>query len=567
MSGDYDRLRNLLLQPESKRLEALEASMRDASSRLEQVPELLAEDIEQSLRTGRSSRLSEALAEASTGSLELAVRRRPRAVVSAVYPVIGPAIRRSLGEALRQMADDFDHALRETFSLRVLRWRLEAWRTGIPYAWVVLRHTTHYQVEHLFLTEPESGLLLGHRTAQGLPELDADAVAGMFTAINQFVCDSVLVDGAEGGIGSATVGGYRLMVSEGPQACLVAFVRGMPASDFDIQLDVLNEEIHARHGRFLLDRAASGDDGPELIEPAQLDELNRGHARMPGSAGPHRVHLYLILAAVVVALGIWGWFGYRWSSTSSSVRESLSAEPGLLVTGWDDGKRGRIVIEGLLDPLAEGVKTRLAGRHPDVDIEWKTRPFVSLEPGIVRRRVAALLGLEEGNVEVAQAGVVRLRGQVPFARWDAANRAAATLPGVTQLDASGLGYPGQARIEALIARIQSVSIMFDSGTAQPDEDMERVVEAMLRDIVELQGEGRRHGVAFRLRTLGFTDESGSYVQNRTLRQKRAEWLATRVMSALTPPSTVVIDLEAVHTLPGSTVRATSILIEPFPVEP
>lgn len=136
------------------------------------------------------------------GSLELAIRRRPETVVSVVYPVIGPAIRRSFGEALRQMADDLDRALRETFSPRALWWRLEAWRSGVTYAWVALRRTTHYQVEHLFLIEPGSGLLLGHLTASGLPELDADAVADMFTAINQFVRDSVFVDGGEGGIGS-----------------------------------------------------------------------------------------------------------------------------------------------------------------------------------------------------------------------------------------------------------------------------------------------------------------------------------------------------------------------------
>ena len=213
MNGEYDRLRQLLLEQERDRMDALQDSVHQATTRFERVPDLLAEDIERSLQDGKRSRLANVLAEATADSLEMAVRRKPQAVVQAVYPVIGPAIRRSLSDALRQMADDLDSALSDTFSPRALWWRLQAWRSGVPYAQVVLRHTTNYQVEHLFLIQPESGLLLGHLTASGLPELDADAVAGMFTAINQFVRDSVAVEGNESGIGSATVGGYRLVVT------------------------------------------------------------------------------------------------------------------------------------------------------------------------------------------------------------------------------------------------------------------------------------------------------------------------------------------------------------------
>lgn len=144
MRGEYDRLRQLLLQPERERLDALDTSMQRTSARFGDIPDVIAEDIERSLREGKASRLSQALAEATTGSLEIAVRRRPQSVVNAVYPVIGPAIRRSLGEAMRDMADDLDRAVVDILSLRSLRWRLEAWRSGLPYAQVVLRHTTRY---------------------------------------------------------------------------------------------------------------------------------------------------------------------------------------------------------------------------------------------------------------------------------------------------------------------------------------------------------------------------------------------------------------------------------------
>lgn len=567
MSGDYDRLRHLLVDTESNRLDALEEKLDDATAELGRVPDILAEDIELNLQDGRRTRLGDALAEATTGSLELAVRRKPETVVNAVYPVIGPAIRRSIAEALREMADGFDRSMRETFSLRALRWRFEAWRTGIPYAWVVLRQTTRYQVEHLFLIEPESGLLLGHVTAEGLPELDADAVAGMFTAINQFVRDSVSVDGRDGGIGSAMVGGYHLAVSEGPHARLVAFVRGVPDQHFGVRLDEINEALHAYHGG-QLGVDAGGDPERSFIDQAQLEALNPREQALDGQAQGQRKIAYRVLGVVAVAALVYGVLQLRWHMRSSALHDHLAAEPGLLITGWDDSHRNKLVIDGLMDPQAESAKTWVATHAADVGVTWNVRPYASLEPAIIRRRVAGRLGLSESNVEYRQTdGTVRLRGEVPFTQWYAATRPGAVQLDSARLDASGLGYPGKPKIDALIRRIESAQVIFDSGTAQPGSGMDQKVGELMRDIDALVAEGQSRGIAFRLKASGFTDEAGTYEQNRSLRQQRSEWLATRAMKALKSPSSVTIDQSAIYILPGSSVRATSLTVEPFPAKP
>ena len=83
MNGEYDRLRQLLLEQERDRMDALQDSVRQATTRFERVPDLLAEDIERSLQDGKRSRLANVLAEATADSLEMAVRRKPQAVVRA----------------------------------------------------------------------------------------------------------------------------------------------------------------------------------------------------------------------------------------------------------------------------------------------------------------------------------------------------------------------------------------------------------------------------------------------------------------------------------------------------
>ena len=567
MNGEYERLRQLLLDQERGRMDALQDSVQKATARFERVPDLLAEDIESSMREGKRSRLANVLSEATADSLEIAVRRRPQAVVQAVYPVIGPAIRRALSDALRQMADDLDRALSDTFSPRALLWRWEAWRSGTPYAQVMLRHTTRYQVEHLFLIAPESGLLLGHLTASGLPALDADAVAGMFTAIHQFVRDSVTVDEDGASIGSATVGGYRLAVSEGPEARLVAFVRGVPSSDFGTRLDELNEELHARYGAQLGDAESAGVAGAGLLEQPQLDELNSRWATKEGGARPHRrKYIWAALALVAFALLVYAMLGWRWSARVDAIRQHLSNTPGLVVSTLDDSDRGRLRIEGLMDPLARDPRLWLAQRYPGVEVEMRTRPFVSLEPQLVQRRVAQTLHLPEATVKAPDAkGVIHLTGSVPFPEWYRARATPLSTPGVTGIDYDGLSYPEKPQIDAAIYSIQSLDIPFLSGTVTPDAGWEKTLAELTRKLQALERTGARSSIAFHMQTAGSTDEPGTLDQNRGLRQQRAEWLASRLAAQLHPPSTIAVNQDAAFALQQNVrVRTAVVTVQPYP---
>ncbi|MEP6908454.1 MAG: hypothetical protein ABI858_10815 [Pseudoxanthomonas sp.] len=567
MNGEYERLRQLLLQHERDRMDALQDSVHKATARFERVPDLLAEDIEASIRRGTHSRLANVLSEASIDSLEMAVRRRPQTVVQAVYPIIGPAIRSSLSDALRQMADDLDRALSDTFSPRALLWRWQAWRSGTPYAQVMLRHTTRYQVEHLFLIAPESGLLLGHLTASELPPLDADAVAGMFTAIQQFVRDSVTVDEDGRGLGSATIGGYRLAVCEGPQARLVAFVRGVASSDFGTRLEELNEALHARYGAQLGDAASAGAAGAGLLEQTQLDELNSRWATRQGTTPAHH-HRFVWTAVGLVLLGVlaYAFLGWRWSSRADAIRQHLDSIPGLVISTFDDHQRGTLRIEGLQDPLATDPHAWIARHHPGVEVDMRTRPFVSLEPQLVQRRVAQALHLPADKVKMPYAdGLIQLTGSVAFPDWHRALATPLSTPGVTGLDHEGLSYPQKPQIDAAIAAIEAMNIAFVKGTVAPDQSWEETLTEMGRKLQSLEQIGAASQIAFHLETAGQTDETGTLDQNRGLRQQRAEWLASRLAAVLHFPSTIAVNQDAAFALPQSMRARTAVVtIQPYP---
>ncbi len=562
MGGEYESLRLLLLDDERQRLDGIDR-------RLDALPDTLAESIESANRTGGTSRLARALSESTTESLEMAVRRKPDTVVHAVFPVIGPAIRRALVEALRHMASDLDQALTDTLSLKVLRWRFEAWRTGVPYAQVVLRDRLHYRVEHLFLIQHQSGLLLDYLSAPGVQEIDPDAVAGMLTAIAQFVHDSVRAEGAAR-LGSASVGEYRLLVSDGPEARLAALVRGVPPSALSTRMDELSEELQARHGSLL---GASPDGAGGLLEPNLLTDLHRTRASEDARTTPHRHWVFLALLAIVAGGTAYRvWTGWQWSKQVEAVRVELARWPGFVLLQAQSPRRGELVVDGLYDPgggdpsAHGGIDGRASGEA--MHIAWSLRPYISLEPVLVARRAARLLALDPGLIQGPDAsGVLHLVGTVPFAEWHRLRTMNPAIPGVERVDSSRLGYPGAGEIEAAVAQIEAARISFASGIT-PDDAAGATLQAMLANVEHLQALAADAGISVQLHAFGLTDEPGGSLLNRDLRMRRAEWLAQRLVSVLHPPARVRADLDTLSALEfHGAARAALIRIDLQPTRP
>src|SRR5690606_28059021 len=158
------------------------------------------------------------------------VQRNPQTLVDALFPVIGPAIRKSIREALASMLQTINQTLEHSLSPRSIGWRIEAWRTGQPFAQIVLSRTLLYRIEQIFLIDPRTGLLLAHVLSADLEDAqDGALVSGMLTAIEDFVEDSFGADEDET-LESLQVGELTVWLEAGPYALLAAVIRGIPPS-------------------------------------------------------------------------------------------------------------------------------------------------------------------------------------------------------------------------------------------------------------------------------------------------------------------------------------------------
>ena len=273
-------LRELLVGPERRRLKELERRLDAVGVSGEELAELLPEAI--ALRSGRDRQLARALAPTIEGAIGESVRRNPREIASAIFPVLGPAIRKAIAETLSGLVASINSTIEHSLSPHGLRWRLEAWRTGVPYAQIVLKHALIYRVEQVFLIHAETGLLLAHAWAPELKASDPELISGMLTAIRDFVVDSFSRERDAGGLRRFSVGELTVMVEQGPRAVLAAVVRGQAPDSLLERLQDTLETVHLQFAGALADfdgDAAAFEPARPLLEECLTTVVSTDRAR------------------------------------------------------------------------------------------------------------------------------------------------------------------------------------------------------------------------------------------------------------------------------------------------
>ncbi len=515
---DLAELRELLLGAERRRLQNLERRLDAAGLTREELAELLPEAIV--LRAGRDRQLARALAPTVENAIGESVRRNPREIATAIFPVLGPAIRKAIAEALAGLVASINSAVEHSISPRGLRWRLEAWRTGVPYAQIVLKHALVYRVEQVFLVHAETGLLLAHAWTPELPPSDPDLISGMLTAIRDFVADSFARDGDAGGLRRFSVGELTVMVEQGPQAVLAAVVRGQAPDALLVKLQDTLERVHLEYAEALA--GFEGDTAP--FEPARplLEECLATVISTRRERGPRRAAWLSWAAAAVLLLALLVWLRLRSEQRWDRAVERLESEPGIVLTRAERGG-GRWSFAGLRDPLAPEPASLLAAAGADtsrVSATWE--PYLSLRPELVLARARQLLSPPSTVTLDLAADTLRMRGSAPL-EWLAATAHTASLPaGVARVDPSGVEPIVPPELASLEREVEGSRVLFDVGSAALRPDGRAAVTEVAAGFARLEAGSADIGVRASLELVGRTDPIGSDSTNQALSRSRGE---------------------------------------------
>ena len=578
-----DELRDILLRPDHEKLEILRARVEHAEKRAADVAEVLPDSVAMSFE--RDSRLVGALRKPLRECVSESVREDPEEFADALFPIMGPAIRRSVAEAFKAWIQQANQAIEQSLSPRGLSWRFQAWRAGIPFGQYVLQRTLLYRVEHIYFIQASSGLLIEHVQQGDLHSKDEDAVSAMFTAIQEFVKDSFSGDEPQR-LRTAELGELTLWAVHGPSAVLVAVIRGVPPAGLRTDLQVVLERIETRYDHEVRNFAGERAELPDL-EP-ELRSCLRTSLREPESGQTKKRFSPALAVLAVLAVGVIAWAGYGIWMQARVVRvaEAFEATAGIVVTRIDRAGR-TLVIRGLRDPMAPTPEDIAAtgGWIGPVNASFET--YLSLDQELVLTRARAVLSPPDTVSMHLDAGTLHLVGAAQPLWISATGTAAASVAGVERIDVSGL----HADSDALLAVVRTLLeppaevglalrddvlqisgtapkpwldrvlattlpngvdsvdhsslefaemlalrgiereanaavLMFDSGSSSLADAQRVTVEGLARALAEYGAVATELGLVPSLTITGHSDESGTSEVNVSLERDRAETVAS-----------------------------------------
>ncbi|MCB1773268.1 MAG: hypothetical protein KDI88_06595 [Gammaproteobacteria bacterium] len=432
-------LRQLLLGPEQAALRDIDEVLNDPRQRHQRVAESLPESLHRAYADSPTT-LTRALDEPVAACIRSSVSRDPDFFGNILYPVMGPAIRRSISQAMRGLVQQINQTLEHSLTLKGLKWRLEAARTGLPFGEIVLRNTLRYRVEEVFLIQGGSGLLIQHLSQDRKESGDADAVSAMLTAIRDFARDTFdHSDRGDARLETIDAGDHTLWLAHGPRAYLACAIRGVAPARFRDHLNEVVEQIHARHGDLLA--GFGGDPAEATALVPLLESCLQTEAEQPGAR--RFPWPFALFAAALLAVAAW-WAHGQWQLHEQETAryalqqlavERLDATPGVIVADWQI-TGGTLHVVGFVDRLgADPVEVLRAAGLDDGQFSLTTHAYESQDAAIALRRARQRLRPPEGITLQLDADRKLLASGVATAEWVRnARLLSTTVPGVDSFD-------------------------------------------------------------------------------------------------------------------------------------
>lgn len=396
-------------------------------------------------------------------AIQASVEQDSRVLSEALFPVIGPATRKSISAAIGNLLQSLNQTLEYSLSPQSFKWRLEARRTGKSFAEVVLLRTLVYQVEQVFLIHRETGLVLQHVVADTATAQDPDLVSAMLTALQDFVKDSFAVDD-EGSLNTLALGDFTLWLEEGPHAVLACVIRGTAPQSLRSVLRATQEKIHSLFNRALQtfegDSETLNDVRPYLEDcfQAQFKDRNTGKRKTARSLSKQqlkqrKVFAWAVAGCLILILGVGAflnrqaqqrWDAYVWQVSQqpgivvihegrqkqNGIFSAISFSRPLLLDGFF---RRRYVLSGLRDPLAVDPAELLKSTsiNPE-DVQMRWEPYFSLLPALTHQRIVTLLNPPATvSLSFDEQQVLHVAGSAPSQWVQTAKQLSTRLYGIT----------------------------------------------------------------------------------------------------------------------------------------
>lgn len=514
----WHELRTLLTGPEQRQLAQILRRLDDPVRRAEELANALPDAL--SMGVAKDGRIARALQPTMDAVLKTSVRKNPNAMADAIFPVLGPAIRKAISATLLGMVQSLNHLLNQSLSFQGLKWRLEAMRTQRPFAEVVLLHSLVYRVEQIFLIHRHTGIVLAHAGTNQNEESDPDLVSGMLTAIQDFVKDSFDADSGEMLDTLRMDGDHSIWIEQGSEVILAVVIRGTPPMDLRKRFRELLDKVHLLYADVLHDFDGQVSSFA-MIKPDLEDALTFKLSSETSRTSPL---LWVLATAVIAIAGFVSLQVVTHHRQWRSVVSALEAEKGIVITSAER-RGGRYYLSGLRDPLSRNPGDIIDASGIDSQkVHTRWQPYRALDDAMILRRAYARLKPPHSVALRLSHGVLFAHGLAPHAWVRQFQRLAATVPGVNTVDVSQLTNEQMVLLQSTIADLESQFIHFAVGRSQLRQDQEESLRDLLKAVHLIQDLSRAMQLSVKISVIGHTDLSGQNALNLQLSLQRAQFV-------------------------------------------
>lgn len=480
-NNSYKELQHLILGLSSEELSTLQSWLKDKSSFTDEIGHILPQAVLKSIEFDEP--LSDSLMPIIEKAIFESVQKNPKALADALFPIMGPAIRKSISDTFRKMIQSLNETLENQFSTDRIKWRLESIFSRQSYAEIVLLKGLPFKAKHVFLIHKETGLLINEATSESEDFDSSDMVSSMLTAVQDFVRDSFSGElKPEDTLDTIKLNDFNVWIEDGPFALLAVVFEGTaPESKREIFKEKL-EEIHKSDGQKLKDFDGDTDAFIHLqdtVDSCLITQEKENNSKQKKIT----IVVLSFLAALLITFIVFNQIQkHRWNSFT----EELSAEPGMIIVNHEKSS-GTYHIQGLKDQLSSPANA-IAVRHKldtnDIVYHWKT--YLSTEEEILIKRFEKALQPPDGVNYTMQDGTLIVEGSTDT-KWILKAKAyLSNNPFFLQVQTSELIDTRLEQREALQKALAEIHIQFVKSKYKLTDShcllLDRVVEPYLHYI-------------------------------------------------------------------------------------
>jgi hypothetical protein len=201
------QLRDILLRDDRETLTAVKKVLDDKALLADRISPIVEEHLE-NMRQNFPQEYEQLV----NKMIEQKLKSSQKEIVEVIYPVLGQMITKFISLQFQMLKESIDKQVKTTFSTKTIMDKIKYRIFGVKTADIIIASADVPFVEEIFVIQKNSGLLLG--SAALYPTENRDAVAGMLTAIKDFVEDAFEKDKED--LETINYGTYRVMLYSFP---------------------------------------------------------------------------------------------------------------------------------------------------------------------------------------------------------------------------------------------------------------------------------------------------------------------------------------------------------------